>query len=209
VDGVTVVTHPLVQHKLHLLRDRATPTSDFRRLCHELTLLCAYEALRDLATVPVTVETPVATTTARRLKDPEPAVVGILRAGLVMVEAVLELMPSAVVGHLGMYRDHATHRPVDYYAKLPDRMGERSTVVVDPMLATGGSAVHALDALRVAGCTDLRLLCLVGSPEGVHELRRHHPDVPLTLAALDDGLNESAYIVPGLGDAGDRIFGTR
>lgn len=209
MDGVTVVIHPLVQHKLHLLRDASTPTPEFRRLCHELTLLCAYEALGDLPLEPVTVHTPLATTTGHRLPAPGPAVVGILRAGLVMVDAVLELVPSAVVGHLGMYRDHLSHRPVDYYAKLPDRMPERPVLVVDPMLATGGSAVHALDVLRTAGCRDVRLLCLVGSPEGVAEVRRHHPDVPLTLAALDEGLDEHAYILPGLGDAGDRIFGTR
>lgn len=207
--GLTVVTHPLVQHKLHLLRDRRTSSGDFRRLAHELTLLCAYEALRDLELSPVTVETPLATMTAQRLRDPEPAVVGILRAGLVMVEAVLQLMPSAVVGHLGMYRDHDTHRPVDYLVRLPDRMAERPTVLVDPMLATGGSAAHALDLLADVGCGDVRLLGLVGSPQGVQAVRDRHPEVPVTLAALDEGLDADAYILPGLGDAGDRLFGTR
>lgn len=207
-DGVTVVGHPLVQHKLHLLRDERTQPAVFRRLCRELTLLCAYEALRDLRLEPVTVQTPLAATTAQRLPEPAPAVVGILRAGLAMVDAVLELVPNAVVGHLGMYRDHGTKEPVDYYAKLPDRMGLRQTLVVDPMLATGGSASHALDVLAAEGCTDVRLLCLVGCPEGVVEVRRRHPDVQIVLAALDDRLDADSYIVPGLGDAGDRLFGT-
>lgn len=206
--GVTVVGHPLVQHKLHVLRDERTPPAVFRRLCRELTLLCAYEALRDLRLEPVTVRTPLATTTAQRLPDPGPAVVGILRAGLAMVDAVLELVPNAVVGHLGMYRDHETKAPVDYYARLPEEMSRRQTLVVDPMLATGGSAAHALDVLASEGCTDVRLLCLVGCPEGVHEVSRRHPDVPIFLAALDEGLDTDSYIVPGLGDAGDRLFGT-
>jgi uracil phosphoribosyltransferase len=207
--GVTVVEHPLVQHKLHLLRDRSTESGEFRRLCREITLLAAYEALADLELEPVTVETPITSTMAFRLRHPEPAVVGILRAGLAMVDAVLELLPQAAVGHLGMYRDPVTHQPVDYYAKLPDRMDERAVLVVDPMLATGGSAVGALDQLVARGCTDIRLLCIVGCPEGVAAVREAHPEVPITLAAMDERLNDSAYIVPGLGDAGDRIFGTR
>ena len=207
--GLTVVEHPLVQHKLHLLRDRNTESGEFRRLCREITLLAAYEALADLELEPVTVETPITSTMAFRLRHPEPAVVGILRAGLAMVDAVLELLPQAAVGHLGMYRDPVTHQPVDYYAKLPDRMDERAVLVVDPMLATGGSAVGALDQLVARGCTDIRLLCIVGCPEGVAAVREAHPEVPITLAAMDERLNDSAYIVPGLGDAGDRIFGTR
>jgi uracil phosphoribosyltransferase len=146
--------------------------------------------------------------TARRLRRPEPAIIGILRAGLIMVDGVLELIPHASVGHLGMYRDPQTHEPVDYYAKLPDRLGERAVLVVDPMLATGGSASHALTLLQRAGALDLRLLCIVGCPEGVEAVRTAHPDVPLFLAALDERLDDSAYILPGLGDAGDRIFGT-
>jgi uracil phosphoribosyltransferase len=206
---LTVVEHPLVQHKVRLLRDRSTPSGDFRRLCREITLLTAYEALADLPVEPTTVETPLTTTTAYRLVSPEPAVIGVLRAGLVMVDAVLDLVPQAAVGHLGMYRDHDTHEPVDYYARLPDRMDERAAVVVDPMLATGGSASHALSQVQAAGCTDVRLLCIIGCPEGVDAVHAAHPEVPITLAALDERLNDDAYIVPGLGDAGDRIFGTR
>jgi uracil phosphoribosyltransferase len=209
VGALTVVEHPLVQHKVRLLRDRTTPSGDFRRLCREITLLTAYEALADLAVEETTVETPLTTATAHRLVSPEPAVVGVLRAGLVMVDAVLDLVPQAAVGHLGMYRDHETHDPVDYYARLPDRMDERAAVVVDPMLATGGSASHALSQVRDAGCTDVRLLCIIGCPEGVAVVQAAHPEVPITLAALDERLDDDAYIVPGLGDAGDRIFGTR
>ena len=203
-----VVDHPLVRHKLSILRDRNTPHGEFRRIAREITLLAAYEATADLPTVPIEVETPVATAQADHLKAPEPAVVAILRAGLIMVDAVLELMPHAAVGHLGMYRDPETKAPVDYYAKLPEHIDERAVLVVDPMLATGGSAVHSLDRLAEAGATDVRLLCIVGSPEGVEAVHSAHPDVPVFLAALDEGLNENAYIVPGLGDAGDRIFGT-
>ncbi|MCP4435633.1 MAG: uracil phosphoribosyltransferase [Actinomycetia bacterium] len=203
-----VVDHPLVQHKLSILRDVETPHGEFRRLAREITLLAAYEATADLPTEPIDVHTPLAVTEAQRLRPPQPAVVGILRAGLIMVDAVLELIPHAAVGHLGMYRDPGTHEPVDYYNKLPDRIDERPVLVVDPMLATGGSAAHALDQLREAGATDIRLLCIVGCPEGVAAVREAHPDVPLFLAALDDRLDDHKYIVPGLGDAGDRIFGT-
>ena len=206
---LNVVRHPLVQHKVALLRDVGTHSGEFRRLCHEITLLAAYEALADLRLRPVTVTTPLTTTTGQHLAGPAPAIVGVLRAGLVMVDAVLALMPQAPVGHLGMYRDHDTHEPVDYYAKLPDRLDERAVVVVDPMLATGGSAVHALDVVKAAGCVDLRLLCIIGCPEGIAAVHDAHPDVAITLAALDEYLDDDAYIVPGLGDAGDRIFGTR
>lgn len=197
-----------MQHKLALLRDRETPHGEFRRLAREITLLAAYEATADLPLEQVTIRTPLTEMTARRLRRPEPAIVGILRAGLIMVDGVLDLIPHAAVGHLGMYRDPDTHEPVDYYAKLPDRLGERAVLVVDPMLATGGSAAHALDLLVQAGATDLRLLCIVGSPEGVDRVLRAHPEVPVHLAALDERLDDSAYILPGLGDAGDRIFGT-
>lgn len=203
-----VVDHPLVQHKLSILRDRTTPHGEFRRLAREITLLAAYEATADLPLEPVTVRTPLGETQARRLCSPPPAVVGILRAGLIMVDAVLELIPHAAVGHLGMYRDPVTHSPVDYYSKLPDRIEERAVLVVDPMLATGGSAAHALDALVGVGVTDVRLLCIVGCPEGVAAVHERHAAVPVFLAALDDHLDEHKYIVPGLGDAGDRIFGT-
>jgi uracil phosphoribosyltransferase len=203
-----VVDHPLVQDKLSALRDATTPHGEFRRLAREITLLAAYEATADLPCEPVEVQTPLAVASCRRLRDPKPAVVGILRAGLVMVDAVLDLVPQAAVGHLGMYRDPVTHQPVDYYNKLPDRIEERAVLVVDPMLATGGSAVHALDALRDAGAVDVRLLCIVGSPEGVAAVHEAHPAVPVFLAALDERLDDHKYIVPGLGDAGDRIFGT-
>jgi uracil phosphoribosyltransferase len=208
VRRVQVVDHPLVRHKLSILRDRTTPHGEFRRLAREITLLAAYEATADLSTEPVDVETPVAVAHTERLRSPQPAVVGILRAGLIMVDAVLELIPHAAVGHLGMYRDPDSKVPVDYYAKLPDRIDERAVLVVDPMLATGGSAAHALDQLVGAGANDLRLLCIVGSPEGVSVVHDAHPEVPVFLAALDERLNDDAYIVPGLGDAGDRIFGT-
>jgi len=205
---LNVVRHPLVQHKLRILRDASTSTGEFRRVCREVTLLAAYVALADLPVEDTTVQTPLAIAAAQRLVEPPPAVVGVLRAGLVMVDALLELLPEAAVGHLGMYRDHETHEPVDYYAKLPDRMDRRAAVVVDPMLATGGSASHALGRVKAAGCTDVRLFCIVGCPEGVEAVHAAHPDVAVTLAALDDRLNEDAYIVPGLGDAGDRVFGT-
>jgi uracil phosphoribosyltransferase len=206
---VNVVTHPLVQHKVTMLRDVGTSSGEFRRLCREITLLAAYEALADLRLVPVTVETPITTTTGHRLAGLPPAVVGILRAGLIMVDAVLQLLPHAPVGHLGMYRDPESHQPVDYYGKLPDRLEERAVLLVDPMLATGGSAVHAIDSVKAAGGTDLRLLCIIGCPEGVAAVHDAHPDVTITLAAMDEHLDRHAYIVPGLGDAGDRIFGTR
>ncbi|MFV0317300.1 MAG: uracil phosphoribosyltransferase [Microthrixaceae bacterium] len=206
--GVHVVDHPLVAHKLSILRDVDTPHGDFRRLAREITLLAAYEATADLPTEPADVTTPLATAHATRLTRPAPAVIGILRAGLVMVDAVLELIPHAAVGHLGMYRDPQTHRPVDYYAKLPERLSERAVLVVDPMLATGGSAVAALTHLRDAGARDLRLLCIVGCPEGVAAVQGTHPQVPIHLAAMDEGLDADSYILPGLGDAGDRIFGT-
>ena len=205
---VVEIDHPLVQHKLAILRDTATTHGEFRQLCREIAVLVTYEATADLALDPIEVTTPLTKTAAMRLKSPEPAVVAILRAGLIMVDGVLELVPHAAVGHLGMYRDPKTHLPVDYYAKLPDRIDERAVLLVDPMLATGGSAVNALDSLVSAGATDIRLLCIVGCPEGVAAVHAAHPDVPLYLAALDDHLNENDYIVPGLGDAGDRIYGT-
>ena len=206
---LNVVDHPLVQHKLTLLRDKDTRSGDFRRLCREITLLAAYEALADLPLAHTTVETPLTTTDARRLAGPAPAIVGILRAGLVMVDAILELLPQSPVGHLGMYRDPETHQPVDYYAKFPESMELREVLVVDPMLATGGSALRAIDAVKTAGSTRIRLLSLVGCPEGVAAVHGAHPDVVITLAGMDERLNDQAYIVPGLGDAGDRIYGTR
>ncbi len=208
MNRVQVIEHPLVKHKLSLLRNVDTAHGDFRRICRELTVLVVYEATVDLPLTEITISTPMTETTVMRLHRPEPAVVAILRAGLIMAEATIELIPHAAVGHIGMYRDPETHQPVDYYAKLPDRLGDRAVFLVDPMLATGGSAVNALDTLKEAGATDIRLLCIVGCPEGVSAVHAAHPDVPLFLAAMDEGLDESDYIVPGLGDAGDRIFGT-
>ncbi len=207
-EQLTVVGHPLVGHKLSILRDESTGSGEFRRLCHEITLLTAYEALSELQVEPVEVTTPIRSMTGQRLCSPAPAVVGILRAGLVMIEAVLELLPQSPVGHLGMFRDPLTHQAVDYYAKLPDRIDERQVILVDPMLATGGSAVNAVTILKEAGARNIRLLCIVAAPEGVAAVVESHPDVAITAAALDEGLDERAYIVPGLGDAGDRIYGT-
>lgn len=207
--AVSVLDHPLLQHKVGLLRDRRTSVRDFRALAREITLLMTYEALRDLELVETSVETPIEETTVRRLAGKKLAVVGILRAGLSMVEAIMDLVPSCRVGHIGLYRDPDTHRPVEYYRKLPTMLGERQVVLVDPMLATGGSAVAAVRVLKDAGATRIRLVCLIGAPEGVAAVHADHPEVPITLAALDSHLNEHAYIVPGLGDAGDRIYGTK
>lgn len=206
---VTVLDHPLVHHKMALLRAVSTEPQIFRSLCNEITLLTAYEALRDLPTETTQIETPITTTTAQQLAKPAPVVVGILRAGLVMVEAILTLVPQAAVGHLGMFRDPDTHEPVEYYNKLPTDVADREVILVDPMLATGGSAVAALDALKDAGCSRIRLISIIGCPEGVAAVHAAHPDIPITLSALDERLNDQAYIVPGLGDAGDRIYGTR
>jgi uracil phosphoribosyltransferase len=207
--SLTVVNHPLVSHKVTMLRNVNTSSESFRSLCTEITLLTAYEALRHLPVEAVTVETPITTTRSPMLAGPAPAVVGILRAGLVMVEAILTLIPHARVGHLGLYRDPETHRPVEYYRKLPADIANREVLLVDPMLATGGSATHALAILDDLGCKSVRLLAIIGCPEGVAAVHNEHPGVAITLAALDERLNEHAYIVPGLGDAGDRIYGTR
>jgi uracil phosphoribosyltransferase len=207
--NLTVLDHPLVQHKVALLRDRRTNVRDFRALAREITLLMSYEALRDLPLTETIVETPLAEARAYRLAGKKLAVVGILRAGLSMVEAVLELVPSARVGHIGLYRDPQTHQPVEYYRKLPAQIDERDVVLVDPMLATGGSAAAAVGFLKEAGAYRIRLLSLIGAPEGVSTVHDAHPEVAITLAALDSHLNDHAYIVPGLGDAGDRIYGTK
>ena len=206
---LTVVDHPLVAHKITMLRDASTESSAFRALCQEVTLLTAYEALRHLKTEPVEVETPITTTQSPLLAGPEPAIVGILRAGLVMVEAILTLIPTGKVGHLGLFRDPDSKAPVEYYKKLPDRIEDREVLLVDPMLATGGSAVHALEVLAEAGATKVDLLAIIGCPEGVTAVHNRFPETDITLAALDERLNDHAYIVPGLGDAGDRIYGTK
>jgi uracil phosphoribosyltransferase len=206
---LTVIEHPLVQHKLALLRDRRTAVRDFRELCQELSMLMAFEAMRDLTLEEVTVETPVAEAKAQRLSGKKLALVAILRAGLVMVDGILRLVPAARVGHIGLYRDPETLEPVEYYNKLPSDIAERDIFLLDPMLATGGSAAAAITILKGLGATRVRLLCILGAPEGIAAIRAAHPDVEIILAAQDERLNEHGYIVPGLGDAGDRIYGTR
>lgn len=206
---LTLVDHPLVQHKLAILRDKNTSVRDFRALCTEITSLMAFEAMHDLPLEEVDVETPVAVARVKRLAGKKLALVGILRAGLIMVDGILSLVPSARVGHLGLYRDEKTLQPVQYFAKLPSDIAERDVFLLDPMLATGGSAVAAIDVLKKRGVSNPRLLCILGAPEGVQAVEKAHPDVQIILAALDERLNEHGYIVPGLGDAGDRIYGTR
>ena len=204
-----VVSHPLVQHKLSLLRDRATPTKIFKELVDEIATLIAYEATSELTLEVAPVETPLEPTTGKRVSGKKLTLVPILRAGLGMVEGVLRLVPSARVGHIGLYRDHATLEPVDYYFKVPGEARERHFFVLDPMLATGGSAAAAVTSLKRAGARDIRLVCIVAAPEGVRRLAVAHPDVRIYAAALDRELNANGYILPGLGDAGDRMFGTR
>ena len=204
-----MIDHPLVDHKITLLRDVNTGSPEFRALCQEITLLTAYEALRGLRTERRSVTTPITNMEGRQLAGSTPVIVGILRAGLIMIDAMLTLLPTARVGHVGLFRDPETHLPVEYYNKLPADVAERSVILVDPMLATGGSAVAAIDHLKEAGVTELMLISIIGCPEGVATVHGAHPDVAITLAALDDHLDEHAYIVPGLGDAGDRIYGTK
>jgi uracil phosphoribosyltransferase len=206
---LTVVAHPLVQHKLGLLRDRATPKKIFQELVDEIAMLMAYEAFRDLAVEPVRVETPLEATTAQRIRGKKLVLVPILRAGLGMVDGILRLVPSARVGHIGLYRDETSLQPVDYYFKVPPDVADRDVFLLDPMLATGGSAAAAATSLKRAGATRIRLLCLVAAPRGIDAMRAAHPDVPIICAALDRELNEHGYILPGLGDAGDRLFGTK
>lgn len=205
----TVVDHPLVQHKLTIMREKETALPEFRRLLREISLLLAYEVTRHLALKQVEIETPVSKTSAPLLARPEPCLITILRAGNGLLDGMLDLIPSASVGHVGLYRNPETLEPVEYYYKVPQDMGERLTIVVDPMLATGHTAVAALDLLKKDGARDISFVCLVAAPEGIAELRQAHPDVPIFTAAVDEKLNEKGYIVPGLGDAGDRIFGTK
>ena len=205
----TVVDHPLVQHKLHILRDKSTGTKQFRELVTELAIFEGYEAMRDFPLEDVEVETPLETTTCKRLAGKKVAIIPILRAGMGMVDGLLELVPSARVGHVGMYRDEVTHEPHQYYCKFPDDIQNRICLVVDPMLATGGSLTAAIQFLREAGVRDIRCLTLVSAPEGVRTTLEFDKDVRLYTCALDRQLNEHAYILPGLGDAGDRIYGTK
>ena len=205
---VNVIDHPLIQHKLTLMRQKDTGTKDFRELLEEIAMLMAYEITRDFPLKEIDIETPVAKCKAKVLAGKKVGVVPILRAGLGMLNGVVNMIPAARVGHVGMYRDPKTLKPVEYYCKLPGDVEERTLIVVDPMLATGGSSAAALDLLKQKGAKSMILMCLVAAPEGIRLVNEAHPDVPVYVAAIDDHLNDKGYIVPGLGDAGDRIFGT-
>ncbi len=204
-----IIDHPLIVHKLSIMRNRKTSSKDFRELLNEIAMLMGYEVTRDLPLEDITIETPVAKMKAKALAGKKLAIVPILRAGLGMVDGLLALIPVAKVGHIGLYRDPLTHNPVEYYCKLPNDIEDRIVILVDPMLATGGSSSDALTMLKNKGCKNIRLMCLVAAPEGVKKVQDDHPDVDIYTASLDECLNEHAYIVPGLGDAGDRIFGTK
>ena len=206
---VHVIDHPLINHKLSIMRNKKTGSKDFRELLGEIAMLMGYELTRDLPLEDVTIETPITKMKAKMISGKKLAVVPILRAGLGMVDGLLELVPVAKVGHIGLYRDPETHNPVEYYCKLPSDIEDRIVILVDPMLATGGSACDALTMLKKHGCRNIRFMALVGAPEGVKRVQEEHPDVDIFIAALDECLNDHAYIVPGLGDAGDRIFGTK
>lgn len=206
---VTVIDHPLVQHKLSYLRDTKTGSKEFRELVSELAMLLTYEATRDLPLKEITVHTPVADAKSYVLAGKKLGIVPILRAGLGMVEGMMSLVPAAKVGHIGMYRDPDTLQPVDYYCKLPADASERDMLIVDPMLATGGSAVEGINVVKRAGCKNIKLVCLIAAPEGIQVVQKAHPDVDIFVASVDQCLNDHGYIVPGLGDAGDRLFGTK
>jgi len=208
-DHLTVVKHPLVQHKLSLMRDRGTSTAVFRQLLREISQLLAYEVTRNLEMTTKTIETPLQEMDAPVLSGRKLALISILRAGNGLLDGMLELIPSARVGFVGLYRDEETLQPVQYYFKVPDQLEKRLVIAVDPMLATGNSSVAAIDLLKKAGATNIRFLCLLAAPEGVARMKEAHPDVPIVTAALDERLNDKGYIVPGLGDAGDRMFGTK
>jgi len=207
--NVHVLDHPLIQHKLAVLRNRNTSVKEFRELVSEISGLMCYEATRNLHTEEVTVEIPITTEKCRMLSGNKLAIVPVLRAGLGMVDAMVDLIPSAKIGHIGLYRDPETHKPVEYYCKLPEDIENRQVFVVDPMLATGGSAVAAIDFLKARGCRHIIMMNIIGCPGGIKAVQEAHPDVDIYVAAIDEKLNEHAYIVPGLGDAGDRIFGTK
>lgn len=206
---VHILDHPLIQHKVSILRDKNTGVKEFREVVGEIAALMCYEATRDLPLEDVTIETPIATGTFKRLSGKKLAIVPILRAGLGMVDTIIDLIPSAKVGHIGLYRDPETHTPVEYYCKMPPDISEREVLIVDPMLATGGSASAAITFLKGYGCKNIKLMNIIGCPEGIKAVTEEHPDVELYVAAVDEKLNENKYIVPGLGDAGDRIFGTK
>ena len=207
--AVHVLDHPLIQHKLAVLRNKETSVKEFRELVSEIAGLMCYEATRNLPTEEVLVETPITTAKCRMLSGKKLAIVPVLRAGLGMVDSMVDLIPSAKIGHIGLYRDPVTHEPVEYYCKLPEDIGNRVTFVVDPMLATGGSAVAAINFLKKHGCRQIIMMNIIGCPEGIKTVTEAHPDVEIYMAACDEKLNDHAYIVPGLGDAGDRIFGTK
>ena len=207
--NITIFTHPLIQHKISILRDKKTGTNEFRKLVEEIAMLEGFEALSDLPTEDVEVETPIETCMTPMISGRKLAIVPILRAGLGMVPGVLSLVPTAKVGHIGMYRNEETHEPVPYYCKLPHPIEERTIVVTDPMLATGGSSVAAIQMLKDKGVKHIRFVCIIAAPEGVERMKKEHPDVDLYIGSLDEKLNDHGYIVPGLGDAGDRIFGTK
>ncbi len=204
-----VMDHPLIRHKIGYIRRKETGTKDFRDTISEIAMLICYEATRELELSDIEIETPICKTTVKELKGKKMAIVPILRAGLGMVDGVLNMIPAAKVGHIGLYRDPETHEPVEYYCKLPADCAERDVFVVDPMLATGGSAIAAIRMLKEKGCKKIHFMCIIAAPEGVKKMQEAHPDVDLYIGALDEKLNEHAYIVPGLGDAGDRIFGTK
>lgn len=204
-----LIDHPMITHKLTIMRKSTTGSKDFRQLLNEISLLMGYEVTRDLPLEEINIETPVAPMVAKKISGKKLAIVPILRAGLGMVDGLLTLVPVARVGHIGLYRDPETHLPVEYYCKLPPDIEDRIVIICDPMLATGGSASDAITMLKKRGCKNIRLMCLVAVPEGVKKVQETHPDVDIYSAALDDHLNEHAYIIPGLGDAGDRLFGTK
>lgn len=204
-----VFDHPLIQHKVAMMRNKETTSKEFRDLAREVAMLMAFEVTRDLPTEEVEIETPICKTKVNMLAGMDVAVVPILRAGLGFVDGMLEIIPNAKVGHVGLYRDPETHEPVEYYCKLPEDIDKRRVIIVDPMLATGGSAVAAVDFVKKRGAKDISFMCLIAAPEGIAALTKAHPDVDIFIAAKDERLNENAYIVPGLGDAGDRIFGTK
>ena len=204
-----IMEHPLIQHKIGIIRRTETGSKDFRELIGEIAMLMTYEATRDLQLSDVTIQTPICETTVKELKGKKLAIVPILRAGLGMVDGMLAMIPAAKVGHIGMYRDPETVEPVEYYCKLPEDCDERDVFVVDPMLATGGSASAAIKQLKAKGVKNIRFMCIIAAPEGVERMRKDHPDIDIYIGAMDEKLNDHSYIVPGLGDAGDRIFGTK
>ena len=209
MSGLHVLDHPLIQHKLSILRDKDSGVKEFREIVGEIAAIMCYEATRDMPVQIFEIETPISTAQVRRLQGKKVAVVPILRAGLGMVDGILELIPSAKVGHIGLYRDPETLEPVEYYCKMPNDIANREVIILDPMLATGGSASAAIQFIKNYGCKSIRLMCIISAPEGIEKIRTDHPDVDIYVAAVDEKLNENGYIVPGLGDAGDRIFGTK